>query len=136
MFKEDPKKGEVIINNSGPTQQIENQSFHANTIKKVYPSSKERVEYFDEDNFPHNTTGDKDRKRRKNVQTVILSGKKGLNPICENPLYPINQFCPDNNPEFDNNMNQVSRFSNRLGGEDGIDKFGAATPLFQHESND
>lgn len=56
---------------------------HATTVDKV--SKIQQEDYFDDDNFNHNTTGDKDRKKRKAMKTLVLSGSKN---------FPVKPECP------------------------------------------
>lgn len=46
------------------------------TVDKVTNKAFNQTQFFDDENYVHNTTGNKDRKRRKIVKTLVLSGNK------------------------------------------------------------
>jgi hypothetical protein len=54
-------------------------------MEKTHPKNRNNEDDFfeDENSFNHNTTGDKDRKRRKTLKTIVLSGSKMYQP-CNN----------------------------------------------------
>jgi hypothetical protein len=67
-------------------------------MEKEHPKNRNKDDdlYEDENSFVHNTTGDKDRKRRKTLKTLVLSGSEMYQPGSnENACPQIGQFCPE-----------------------------------------
>lgn len=80
---------------------------HATTVDKLPKNQQE--DYFDDDNYNHNTTGDKDRKKRKVMKTLVLSGSKMYQAKPECPQ--IQQFCPETHSQENLNDSQQPRYS-------------------------
>jgi len=79
-LKQSPEGIDAIV--SLKQQPISNQQ-HAKTLEKNYPKNRNKEDemFDDESNFIHNTTGDKDRKRRKTLgKTLVLSASKMFQP--------------------------------------------------------
>ena len=77
--------------------------FHSKTLDKC-PNARSKKEFgYDSDDYIHNTTGNKDRKKRK-IKTLVLSGQK----LYQNEMMvatKVNHFCPDHHA-LDQPMNQ------------------------------
>lgn len=100
---EDKQPSQIKIHHQptfGPKKRNSNeeQPDQLKTTQKIYSKDSDELEVDEEEIVAHNTTGDKDRKRRKAPQTVVLSSgnKMFQNTASANPPPNIvGKFCAE-----------------------------------------